>query len=219
VSNVLFVVIHLAVLLVFVVPVSRPVVAFAVASYGVRMWAVTAGYHRYFAHRSYKTSRPFQLLLAILGATTMQNGPIWWASVHRRHHKHADTPKDPHSPIGRGIWYAHIGWNFDRTRPASDERSNVSDLTRYPELRFVDRHDWVPLLAYGLACFLIGGLPWSCGGSSSAPWRYFTARCSSTRLGTPGALAGTRRPINHATTLCSRCSPSARDGTTTIISA
>jgi stearoyl-CoA desaturase (delta-9 desaturase) len=146
-SNVLFVGMHLAVLLVFVVPSSWPLRAFALCSYCVRMWAVTAGYHRYFAHRSYKTGRVFQFFLAVLGATAMQNGPIWWASVHRRHHQYADGPRDPHSPTPRGFWYAHIGWNFDRRRAAPDDRSNVSDLTRYPELRFVDRCDWIALVA------------------------------------------------------------------------
>jgi stearoyl-CoA desaturase (delta-9 desaturase) len=123
------------------------------------MWAITAGYHRYFAHRSYKTSRAFQLVLAVLGATAMQNGPIWWASVHRRHHKHSDTPKDPHSPVVRGFWHAHLGWNFQRERARHYERSNVADLTRYPELRFVDCHDWIFVTAYALGCLALGGLP------------------------------------------------------------
>ncbi len=158
VSNALFVAMHLALLLVFVMPLSGRVLALAIGGYMLRMWAVTAGYHRYFAHRSYKTSRAFQLVLAVLGTTAMQNGPIWWASVHRRHHKHADTPSDPHSPEERGFWYAHIGWNFDRTRPIADERSNVGDLTRYPELRFVDSHEWLPILAYACGCFAVGGL-------------------------------------------------------------
>jgi stearoyl-CoA desaturase (delta-9 desaturase) len=158
VSNALFVVVHLSVVLVFVVPLSWKVVLLASCGYALRMWAVTAGYHRYFAHRAYKTSRAFQLVLAILGTTTMQNGPIWWASVHRRHHKHSDGPGDPHSPLERGVWYAHIGWVFDRTVPRPRDDSNVRDWTRYPELRWVDRHEWVPLAAYALGCFAIGGV-------------------------------------------------------------
>lgn len=157
VSNVLFVVIHLSVVFAFFVPVSWKVVALALVGYAVRMWAITAGYHRYFAHRAYKTSRSFQLVLAILGATCMQNGPIWWASVHRRHHKDSDGPDDPHSPVRRGFLHAHIGWVFDRSRPAPIDRSNVRDLTRYPELCWVDRHDWVPLAGYAVMCFAVGG--------------------------------------------------------------
>jgi stearoyl-CoA desaturase (Delta-9 desaturase) len=159
VSNVLFVAIHLSVLFALVVPLSHAARALALGGYALRMWAITAGYHRYFAHRSYRTSRAFQLVLAALGATSMQNGPIWWASVHRRHHKSSDGPGDPHSPLDRGFWYAHVGWVFDRSLPRPYDPSNVGDLLRYPELRWIDRHDWVPLAAYGAACFAIGGLP------------------------------------------------------------
>jgi stearoyl-CoA desaturase (Delta-9 desaturase) len=159
VSNVLFVVMHLLLLLVFVVPLSSRLALLGLGGYALRMWAVTAGYHRYFAHRAYKTGRAFQLVLAVLGATTMQNGPIWWASVHRRHHKHADGEGDPHSPVEHGPWYAHVGWVFDRTVPRPRDESNVQDLMLYPELLWIDRHDWVPLGAYALACFMIGGVP------------------------------------------------------------
>jgi len=158
-SNALFVAMHASVLLVFAVPFSWKVLALAVVGYVLRMWAITAGYHRYFAHRSYKTSRSWQLVLAVLGATAMQNGPIWWASVHRRHHKESDGPADPHSPVRHGFWYAHVGWVFDRTVPRPRDESNVRDLMRYPELRWIDRHDWVPLAAYALLCFAVGGIP------------------------------------------------------------
>ena len=157
VSNALFVGMHLSLVLVFFVPVSWPIVALTLGGYALRMWAITGGYHRYFAHRSYKTSRAFQLVLAVLGSMSMQNGPIWWASVHRRHHKHSDQAGDPHSPVRHGFWYAHVGWVFDRTVPLARDESTVQDLLRYPELRWVDRHDWVPLAAFAVACFAIGG--------------------------------------------------------------
>jgi stearoyl-CoA desaturase (delta-9 desaturase) len=159
VSNALFGLMHLSLFLVLVVPPTRAALVLALGGYLLRMWAVTAGYHRYFAHRSYKTSRAFQLVLAVMGCTTMQNGPLWWASVHRRHHKHSDAAGDPHSPVERGFWYAHIGWVFDRTVPRPYDESNVRDLLSYPELRWLDRHDWVPLLGYAVACFAIGGVP------------------------------------------------------------
>jgi stearoyl-CoA desaturase (delta-9 desaturase) len=159
VSNVLFVLLHLSLLLVFVVPLSGCAIALAFGGYALRMWAVTGGYHRYFAHRAYKTSRAFQLILAVLGTTSMQNGPIWWASVHRRHHKDSDGPRDPHSPVERGFWYAHIGWVFDRTLPRPRDESNVRDLTRFPELCWIDRHEWLPLVTYAVACVVIGGVP------------------------------------------------------------
>ncbi len=159
VSNVLFVAIHASVLFVVLFPPTWKLGALALGSYLLRMGAVTGGYHRYFAHRSYKTSRAFQLVLAVLGCTTMQNGPIWWASVHRTHHKYSDEPRDLHSPVQSGFWYAHVGWVFDRHRPAPRDESNVRDLLRYPELRWLDRHDWVPLFAYAAGCFAIAGAP------------------------------------------------------------
>ena len=161
-SIALFVAMHASLLFVLAVPFSWGMVGMAAGSYAVRMWGVTAGYHRYFSHRSYKTSRIFQFLLALLGATAVQNGPIWWASVHRHHHKHSDGPRDLHSPVQRGFWYAHVGWIFDLRRPDPD-RANVKDLERYPELRFLDRHNWTPIVAYAVGCFLVagaGGLVW-----------------------------------------------------------
>ncbi len=160
VSNALFVLIHLSLLLVFVEPLSWTIVALALGGYALRMWAVTAGYHRYFAHRAYKTSRAFQLVLAVLGCTSMQNGPIWWASVHRRHHKHADGPGDPHSPVKHGFRYGHVGWVFDLSKPPPrDDETAVPDLKRFPELLWLDRHDWVPLATYAVLYAVIGGMP------------------------------------------------------------
>jgi stearoyl-CoA desaturase (delta-9 desaturase) len=156
-SHALLATMHLACLLVFVVPFSWSLVGLCAASYLVRMGAITAGFHRYFSHRSYKTSRAFQLVLAVLGTAAMQNGPLWWASCHRRHHRYSDTPADPHSPL-RGAWHAHMGWILDGDHDHPD-LSNVADLARYPELRFLDDHKWLPLIAWGVACFAIAGIP------------------------------------------------------------
>ena len=134
-------------------------VALALGSYFARMVVVTAAYHRYFSHKSFKTSRPFQFLLAIGAQTAGQKGVIWWASHHRWHHKHSDTTRDVHSARRRGFWYAHIGWvlssNWSDTEPAL-----VKDLERFPELRFLNRSvmDIVPMVALGLAFLLLGGL-------------------------------------------------------------
>jgi stearoyl-CoA desaturase (Delta-9 desaturase) len=157
-STVLTVAMHLSVLFVFVVPVSPALVALAALSYAIRMWAITAGYHRYFAHRAFKTSRAFQFVLALLGTASMQNGPLWWASWHRRHHKSSDTAKDPHSPARRGFWYAHMGWFLDGSHDNPD-LSNVRDLARHPEIVFLDRHKWFPIVGWALGCFAIAGLP------------------------------------------------------------
>jgi stearoyl-CoA desaturase (delta-9 desaturase) len=83
--------VHIACLLVFVVGFSWIAVAMCILLYVVRMFAITGGYHRYFSHRTFQTSRWFQFVLGWLGASSAQKGPIWWASHHRHHHKHSDT--------------------------------------------------------------------------------------------------------------------------------
>ena len=156
-SVVLFIGLHLSCALVVLFPPTWGLLGLALGSYLVRMWAITAGYHRYFAHRSYKTSRAFQLVLAVLGTSAMQNGPLWWASWHRRHHKDADGPTDPHSPKHDGFFRAHVGWFLDGSHDEPDF-SNVGDLARFPELRFLERHKWLPIVGYALVTFAIAGL-------------------------------------------------------------
>ncbi len=161
-SMVLLALMHLACALAFFVPVSWGLVALAFGGYVLRMFAVTAGYHRYFSHRAYKTSRAFQLVLAVLGTASMQNGPLWWASWHRHHHKHSDTERDAHSPRHGGFWHSHVGWVLDGSHDVPD-LSNVQDLARYPELCFLERHKWLPLVAYAAVCFAIAdwaGVVW-----------------------------------------------------------
>jgi len=87
-----FLALHLGCLAVFFVPVTALGLVLCGVLYFVRMFGITAGYHRYFSHRSYKTSRWFQFLLAWLGCTAMQKGPLWWAATHRQHHRYSDTP-------------------------------------------------------------------------------------------------------------------------------
>src|SRR3569832_1489723 len=106
--------------------------------YAVRMFAITAGYHRYFSHPTYKTSRAFQFLLALVGMSAAQQGPLWWAAHHRNHHRHSDQPEDTHSPRQRGFWWAHVEWIF-AARERGTNLAAVKDLARYPELRFLDR--------------------------------------------------------------------------------
>jgi stearoyl-CoA desaturase (Delta-9 desaturase) len=158
VSLALLVGMHASCLFVFLVPASWGLVALAVGGYVLRMWAITAGYHRYFSHRTFKTSRAMQLVMATLGTESMQNGPLWWSSWHRWHHKHSDTPMDAHSPRQIGFWKAHLGWVLDGLHDEPD-LSNVKDLTKFGELRWLDRHKWVPIVAYAVGCFAIAGWP------------------------------------------------------------
>lgn len=126
----------------------------------VRGLLVTIGYHRYFAHRSFKTSRAAQFLLAFLCCMNLQNGPLWWAVVHRHHHRFSDRPEDYHSPVQGGFWYGHFGWLFVRTE--SPSLKLIGDLTRFPELVWLERLWILPGLAGALLCWLLGGLSCVC---------------------------------------------------------
>ena len=152
-----FVALHLGCLLVFAVGVSTTAVVVAVAAYALRMFAITAFYHRYFAHRAFRTSRVAQFLFALWGNTAAQRGPLWWAAHHRRHHRHSDTERDVHSPHRGGLWQSHLSWFLSRRNFATD-LAQVRDLARYPELRFLDRFDIVAPLLFALATFGLGEL-------------------------------------------------------------
>jgi stearoyl-CoA desaturase (delta-9 desaturase) len=131
-----------------------------------RTWGVTAGYHRYFSHRTFQTSRAFQLVLAVLAQSSLQKGALWWAAHHRVHHRQSDQPGDVHSPVQRGFWYAHVGWIFDDTEATRWEQ--VRDLARYPELRWLDRYHLVPVVGYAAALWAAGGVPFLL-------WGYFVS--------------------------------------------
>jgi stearoyl-CoA desaturase (delta-9 desaturase) len=125
------------------------------ALYLVRMFFITAGYHRYFAHRSYRLPRWAQLGMAIGGATAFQKGPLWWAAHHRDHHRYSDTDQDIHSPI-RGFWWSHVGWILCDRYGATD-LDRIKDFAKFPELRWLNRNDWVPPVVLAVACTALGG--------------------------------------------------------------
>jgi len=148
-----FVGIHAACVAVFWVGVSPVAVGVAAAMYLLRMFAITGFYHRYFSHRTFKTSRPAQFAFAVIGASAVQRGPIWWAAHHRHHHAHSDKAGDVHSPTQRGFLWSHMGWFLSRGHFAPD-LGRTRDLLRYPELRWLDRFDiLVPVL---LAVAMLG---------------------------------------------------------------
>jgi len=157
-STVPFLLCHLAVFAAFFTGVTWQAVAVCLVLYVVRIFGVTLGYHRYFSHRSYQTSRAFQLVLAVLAQTTVQKGVLWWAAHHRHHHLRSDQPGDRHSPKQEGFLESHVGWIFRQDADHVDH-ARVADLARYPELRFLDRFWLLPPVALALAVFLAFG--WS----------------------------------------------------------
>jgi stearoyl-CoA desaturase (delta-9 desaturase) len=151
-----FISVHLACFGVLWVGWSPAAVGLALGLYVVRMFAVTGFYHRYFSHRTFDTSRVAQFAFAVLGASSAQRGPLWWASHHRKHHRFADTADDVHSPKQHGFWWAHMGWI---TAPGNfpTDLKQVKDLTKYPELVFLDRFDILIPLLLATVSFLAGG--------------------------------------------------------------
>jgi stearoyl-CoA desaturase (delta-9 desaturase) len=125
-------------------------------TYTVRMFAITAGYHRYFSHRTFKTGRVFQFVLALLGMTTAQQGPLWWAAHHRRHHKFSDMAEDIHSPRQRGFIWSHMQW-FLASRHKKTDYDRIKDFAKYPELVFMNKHDLAFVIGTAVVTFIIGG--------------------------------------------------------------
>lgn len=127
-----------------------------VAFYLIRMFGITAGYHRYFSHRAYKTGRLFQFVLAWIGSSAAQKGVLWWAANHRHHHLESDQPDDIHSPVQHGFWWSHVGWimsgAFDRT-----QHERIKDLQRFPELHWLNRYHLVPPTVLAVVCAAVGG--------------------------------------------------------------
>jgi stearoyl-CoA desaturase (delta-9 desaturase) len=158
-----FILMHVAAVAVFWVGTSPVAVLIAIGLYALRMFAITGFYHRYFSHKAFRTSRLVQFFFAMVGASAVQRGPIWWSSHHRHHHVHADEIDDAHSPVQHGFFWSHVGWFLCRIN--FNARSElVKDWLRYPELRFLDRFDTVvpALLAvslYGLGVWLSIGRP------------------------------------------------------------
>jgi stearoyl-CoA desaturase (delta-9 desaturase) len=150
--------VHVACLAAFFLPFSWWYPVICLALYYVRMFFVTAGYHRYFSHRSYKTSRAFQFIIALVATSSTQKGVLWWAAHHRHHHKYSDTDDDLHSPTLRGFVWSHIGWilsdRYDATRTEL-----IPDFYKFPELRWLNKYHLVPPVALGVATFLIGSWP------------------------------------------------------------
>ena len=155
-------------------------ICLAVFLYFFRMFAITAFFHRYFSHRTFKTSRAAQFLFAFWGGLAVQRGALWWASHHRNHHRYSDRDGDIHSPIKSGFIWSHIGWiTADCNMPTRYEI--IGDFSRYPELVFLNRFDWLPplflgLALYGLGCFL--GLHYpslSTSGNELVLWGFFVS--------------------------------------------
>jgi stearoyl-CoA desaturase (delta-9 desaturase) len=153
-----FFLVHLLFFAVVFTGITPTALALLFLCYFGRMFFITAGYHRYFAHRSYKLGRPMQFVMAFGGSMAAQKGPLWWAGHHRNHHRFSDTDRDLHSPL-KGFWWSHVGWILCDKNNDLDIDVAIKDYAKYPELRFLNKHDWIGPWTLGVLCFLIGGWP------------------------------------------------------------
>jgi stearoyl-CoA desaturase (Delta-9 desaturase) len=151
-----FIAIHVLALGSFWIGVTPAAAICCVALYFVRMFAVTGVYHRYFSHRTYKTSRVFQFMLAFLAQTTAQRGVLWWAAHHRHHHRYSDMREDTHSVAQDGFWYSHVLWIFEKGNQATDF-NRIRDFARFPELRFLEKYYLLPPILMGVVVFFTLG--------------------------------------------------------------
>ncbi len=145
--------VHFAALGVFAAGFSWKGVLLCVGSYYLRMFAITAGFHRYFAHRTFKLGRVSQFLLAFLGQTSAQKGVLWWAAHHRHHHRWSDTPKDIHSPMQRGFWWSHMGWILSPDYEETDYLA-IPDFAKFPEMVWLNKNMYLPTILYSLGLWL-----------------------------------------------------------------
>jgi stearoyl-CoA desaturase (Delta-9 desaturase) len=139
-------------------------VAFGVM-YVIGALGVSTGYHRLLAHRAFQTSRPMRFLFAAAGAMAGQGPPLIWTAHHRRHHRLADKPGDPHSPYAneepgvvgalKGLWHAHLGWLFSKDL-TSDPVRYCPDLARDKDIRFISKYFIVFVIAGLVLPGLIG---------------------------------------------------------------
>ena len=157
-SAIPFLMVHLACFAAIWTGVTWQAAALCIALYWGRIFAIGAGYHRYFSHRAYSTSRLFQFILAFACQSTLQKSVLWWAAKHRHHHLHSDTEDDVHSPRHTGFWYSHMGWIFARRHDTFD-MVKVADFAKYPELMWLHRHERWPAYALAVLCFLVAGWP------------------------------------------------------------
>jgi stearoyl-CoA desaturase (Delta-9 desaturase) len=152
-----FLLLHLACIAVWWVGWSGFALCTAAGLYVIRMFAITGIYHRYFSHRTYRTSRWMQFVFALLGASSAQRGPLWWAAHHRSHHKFSDMQPDPHSPIRHGFWRSHIGWFMTNRHFLTDYR-RIHDFARFPELRWLNRFDVIVPIILAVTLYFVGRL-------------------------------------------------------------
>jgi len=112
-------------------PLEKKTAIFTVWYYVQTGLGITAGYHRLWAHTSYKATLPLKIWLAACGSGSVQGSIRWWSRGHRAHHRYTDTEKDPYS-VRKGLLYSHLGWMVMKQNPKRIGRTDISDLNDDP---------------------------------------------------------------------------------------
>ena len=157
-STIPFIIVHLACFAAIWTGVTAEALALGIGLYWLRIFTIGAGYHRYFSHRAYETSRTFQFVLAFMAQSTSQKSVLWWAANHRDHHLHSDTELDVHSPRHTGFIYSHVGWIFSRGQETMNV-NRIADFAKYPELMWLHRYEQVPAFVLAVLCLAVAGWP------------------------------------------------------------
>lgn len=171
-ASIPFIGVHLMCLFVIQVGARPRDVLVCLGLYVLRMWGITAGFHRYFSHRAFKTGRVFQFLLAFVGTLSTQKGVLWWAAHHRHHHRYSDAEQDIHSPVQKGFWWSHAGWILC-DKYGETKYDSIKDFARFPELVLLNRFHLVPPVALAVALYFLGGfslLVWGFFVSTTLLW-------------------------------------------------
>ena len=133
--------------------------------YVMAVMGISIGYHRLLAHRAFQTPRPLRYFFVACGAMAGQGPPLIWTAHHRRHHRVADRPGDPHSPYAdeepgvrgalKGLWHSHLGWLFDKDLTSNPIRY-CPDLARDRDVRLLSNHFVLIVLLGMVAPGLLG---------------------------------------------------------------
>ncbi|MFN8615413.1 MAG: acyl-CoA desaturase [Vampirovibrionales bacterium] len=171
-----FVVLHMGCLGAFWVGVSPVALGVAIALYWVRMFLITAFFHRYFSHKTFTMNRFWQAFFAFGTLLAVQRGPLWWAAHHRHHHRYSDKPDDVHSPTQRGFFWSHMGWICcDANMPTRYEL--IPDWVKFPELVWINRLDWLGALVLVTGLWFLGQWLQAVNGSTNGlqlvVWGFF----------------------------------------------
>jgi stearoyl-CoA desaturase (Delta-9 desaturase) len=172
-----FILLHLACLAVFWVGFSWFALGFMLFFYVIRMFAITAFFHRYLSHKTFQTSRFLQFVFLFIGTMSAQRGPLWWAAHHRYHHRYTDQTQDPHASI-HGFWYSHVGW-FLNEYNFSTRKEVIKDWLKFPELIWLDRFSLMIVLITAAGIYGLGewiAMTWPQFGTSGLQllvWGFF----------------------------------------------